>query len=118
MGQFEFVAWLYFWLQQSQDFDFEWDSGNISKSANKHGVATDEVESVFQFGLAVAIGRQTNPPVHEERLCIVGPSSTGRMISVVFTIREGRVRPISSRIASRKERGLYEALRKATQRVR
>ncbi len=33
------------------------------------------------------------------------------MISVVFTIRDGRVRPISSRIASRKERKLYEEVR-------
>ena len=78
----------------------------------KHGVATDETESVFSLKMAVPIGRQISPAVEEERLCIVGPSQEGRMLSVVFTTRDGRVRPISARIASRKERKLYEDVRK------
>ncbi len=53
------------------------------------------------------------PEVDEERLCIVGPTFEGLLISVVFTLRDGRVRPISARIANRKERRLYEEIRKA-----
>jgi uncharacterized DUF497 family protein len=63
--------------------------------------------------MAVPLGRQITPVVGEERLCIVGPSSDGRMLSIVFTLRDGRVRPISGRTASRKERGLYEKVSKA-----
>lgn len=117
MGRFEFIAWLYYWLHEAQHVEFEWDSGNISKSVEKHGVTSDEVESIFQIGLAEPIGKQVSPAVSEERLCIVGPSVTGRMISIVFTIRDGRVRPISSRIASRKEKRLYEEIRKTTRRI-
>jgi uncharacterized DUF497 family protein len=113
MGQFRFVLWLYYWYQQLTDpFQFEWDEANSLKSANKHGVDTKEVESVFELKLAVPIGRQISPPADEERLCIIGPSSKGRMISVVFTLRGGKIRPISSRKASRKERKTYEEIRK------
>ena len=76
------------------------------------------MESVFELRLAAPIGRQISPLTDEERLCLVGPSSQGRMLSVVFVLREGRVRPVSSRLASRKERRLYEEVRKATQRIR
>lgn len=98
---------------QNEVFDFEWDSGNVTKSSSKHGVTADEIESVFNLKMAVPIGRQLAPKVDEERLCVVGPTLEGRMISVVFTLRDGRVRPISARAASRKERGLYEEVRKA-----
>ena len=118
MGQFQFIVWLAYWYLQSDSFEFEWDTGNLSKSERKHGVAVEEVESLFELKLAVPLGRQVLPPVSEERLCIVGPTAKGRMISVVFTLREGRVRPISSRTASKKERNLYEEVRKITQRIR
>ena len=72
----------------------------------------EEIESVFDLKMAIPLGRQSFPEVEEERLCIVGLDSCGRMLSVVFTLREGRVRPISARIASKKERKLYEEIRK------
>lgn len=112
MAQFTFILWLAYWYLQAEIFEFEWDKGNSTKSGSKHGVATDEVESVFAAKLGVPIGRQVSPAVDEERLCIIGPSKTGRLLSVVFTLREGRVRPISCRVASRKERRLYEEVRK------
>jgi len=118
MGQFRFILWLAYWYLQSADFEFEWDNGNSNKGARKHGVGSEEVESVFELKLAAPIGRQFSPPIEEERLCIVGPSSEGRLISIVFTLRDGRVRPISARSASKKEQKLYEEVRKATQRVR
>lgn len=113
MGQFKFVIWLAYWYLQNESFEFEWDSANMNKSSTKHGVSCDEVESLFSLKMAVPIGRQISPEVDEERLCVVGPAITGKFISVVFTLRDGRVRPISSRIASRKERKLYEEVRKA-----
>ena len=118
MGQFKFVIWLAYWYLTSDSFEFEWDSGNLSKSDTKHGVPPEEVESLFNLKSGVPIGRQVSPPVDEERLCLVGPAASGRMISVVFILREGRVRPISSRPANKKEKKLYEEIRKATQRIR
>jgi uncharacterized DUF497 family protein len=117
MGQFKFALWFAYWYIQSESFLFEWDNGNSVKSVSKHGVPLNEVESVFEFRLAAPIGMQISPPTSEERLCIVGPSFQGRLLSVVFVLREGRVRPVSSRLASRKERKLYEEIRKATKRI-
>lgn len=118
MAQFKFILWLAYWYLQTEIFEFEWDRGNSSKSSIKHGVNTNEIESVFSLKMGVPIGRQISPFVDEERLCVVGPSQEGRMLSVVFTVRDGRVRPISSRIASRKERKLYEDIRKKIENVR
>ena len=115
MGQFKFVLWLAYWYLQNEPFEFEWDKGNSTKSSTKHGVDSEEVESVFTLRMTVPLGRQISPEVEEERLCIVGPSFEGRFISVVFTLREGRVRPISSRKASNKERKLYEEVRKTVE---
>lgn len=117
MGQFKFVLWLAYWYLQNESFEFEWDSGNFTKSLAKHGVDTDEVESVFTLRMAVPIGRQVSPEVEEERLCLVGISFEGRLISVVFTLRDGSVRPISSRIANKKERKLYEEIRKTLESI-
>lgn len=89
-----------------------WDEGNINKSFAKHHVTDEEVEEIFMTGLAVAIGVQVEPIVTEERVAVVGPTSERKMITVVFTLRDGRVRPISCRPANRKERKLYETVRK------
>jgi uncharacterized DUF497 family protein len=117
MAQFRFVLWLAYWYLQNELFHFEWDKGNINKSQTKHGVSSDEIESIFELKLAVPLGRQISPEVEEERLCIIGPTSEGRMLSVVFALREGRVRPISARDASRKERRLYEEVRETLEKL-
>ena len=112
MGQFKFTLWLAYWYLQNDSFIFEWDNGNLTKSLSKHGIDSTEVESTFELRMAVPIGRQVSPEVSEERLCIVGPGHSGRLLAIVFTLRDGRVRPISSRIANKKERNLYEEIRK------
>jgi uncharacterized DUF497 family protein len=117
MAQFKFILWLAYWYLQTEVFEFEWDTGNSTKSVSKHGVDCVEVESVFHLRLAVPIGRQMIPKVSEERLCLIGPSQAGRLLSIVFTLRDGRVRPISSRIAGKKERRLYEEVRKKIEKI-
>jgi uncharacterized DUF497 family protein len=80
-------------------------------------VTNEEVEEAFNSGNAIPLGIQISPLVDEERLTIVGPTKGEKLIMVVFTMREGRVRPISARVAHRKERKSYEEiLRKIAQR--
>lgn len=109
MAKFQFIRWLVHWLEEASGFQFEWDEGNTVKSAAKHGVTPSEVEEVFTLHQAAPLGVQTSPAVAEERLGIIGPTYTGRMLQVVFTLRGGKVRPISARPAGRKERKYYEA---------
>lgn len=115
MAQWEFVDWLLFWILETSLFEFEWDEGNQSKNAKKHGISLAEVEAVFRSGLALPLGIQITPIVPEQRLGLVGPTLDGRLLQVAFVLREGRVRVISARPAHRKERKQYEEiLRKIT----
>ena len=109
MAKFKFFEWLVLWLQETSPFEFDWDEGNSAKSATKHGVTTEETEEIFQLGQAAALGIQISPEVPEERLAIVGATAAGRMLHVVFTLRAGKVRPISTRPAKKDEREYYEA---------
>lgn len=116
MAKFLFIEWLLTWLLEKQDHQFEWDSGNQTKSRSKHGIETKEIEEVFKSGLAVPLGVQISPKVSEERLGIVGPTANGKLLHGVFTLRDGRVRPISGRLAHKKERMKYgEILRKVSE---
>ena len=118
MATFLPVEWLFHWLLEISSFEFEWDKGNASKSLLKHDVRPQETEEVFLGRTAVPLGIQIEPSVNEERICIIGPTWNERLLSVVFTIREGRVRPISSRPANRKEKRIYEKVCKVSQRIR
>lgn len=109
MAKFKFVEWLLLWLQETSRFEFDWDDGNRTKSAAKHSVKIEEAEEVFTLGQAAPLGIQVSPLIHEERLGMVGATSAGRILHVVFTLRDGKVRPISARPAHKKERELYEA---------
>jgi uncharacterized DUF497 family protein len=109
MAKFKFIEWLLLWLQESSRFEFDWDEGNRTKSATKHSVRTEEAEEVFTTGQAAPLGVQISPAAPEERLGIVGTTSGGRILHVVFTLRDGKVRPISARPAHKKEREFYEA---------
>ncbi len=116
MATFRFVEWLLFWIWETEGFEFQWDKGNRTKNEDKHSVSTGEVEEVFEIGLAVPLGVQITPKHNEERLGIVGPTRVGRLLQIVFTLREGKVRPISARVAHRKERKFYgETIRKISE---
>lgn len=115
MAQWSFVDWLLVWILETSSFDFDWDKGNITKSKDKHGITTDEVEAVFRSGLALPLGIQLSPEVPEQRLGLVGPTMNGKMLQIAFVFREGKVRVISARMAHKKERVVYEEiLRKIT----
>jgi uncharacterized DUF497 family protein len=108
MAQFRFLLWLSDWYNRTEIFEFEWDDGNKIKSLEKHGIHLSEVEAVFRQKKALLLGRQIFPKVEEERFCLIGPTPAGRILSVVFTLRGIKVRPISNRAASKKEKALYE----------
>jgi uncharacterized DUF497 family protein len=118
MAKFKFVEWLLSWLIETEEFGFEWDSGNKTKNKNKHGVETFEIEQIFKSRLAIPLGVQISPEVDEERLAVVGPTLEGRLLHIVFTLRDGRVRPISGRPAHKTEKVQYgKILRKISQRI-
>jgi len=86
---------------------FDWDAGNSEKNRQKHGVFTGECEEVF-FNLPLLI---QNDPLHsttEPRSLVLGQTNAGRCLFIAFTIRQDKIRVISARDMSQKERDLYE----------
>jgi uncharacterized DUF497 family protein len=82
---------------------FQWDDGNTSKSARRHGVLPTEAEQVFLNRPVVVLGDVGHSEA-EPRYFAFGSTDAGRMLTGVFTIREKRLRVISARAMSRKER--------------
>ena len=118
MAKFEYIEWLLLWLLSNESPRFEWDSGNNLKSILKHGVSAAEVEEIFSLGMLLPLGIQIQPLVNEARFAVIGPTSTNRVLTVVFTLRNGKVRPISGRPAHKKERESYEeGIRQIAKRV-
>jgi hypothetical protein len=88
-------------------FEFEWDPRKARGNLGKHKVSFEEAVSVFADPLSSTI----TDPLHsddEDRFAMVGSSSQGRLIVVVFTERADRIRIISARRATARERNDYE----------
>ena len=112
MAQFEFVHWLARWLFSIFELEFDWDDGNSTKSLTKHKIAQEKAEQVFRNrDLLVPLGIQVAPQTNEPRFGVLGMDSLGNRLAISFTIREGRVRVISVRPMSRKERKHYAQVR-------
>lgn len=87
---------------------FEWDSANALKSAQKHGVRTDEAEEVFLNQPLLVLEDPAHSSIRERRWRALGQTGAGRLLQIVFTLRNDRLRVISGRPMSRKERLVYE----------
>ena len=86
---------------------FEWDGGNIDKSYQKHRVTTNEAEVVFTDE-NIGIEKDVKYQGKEERYIAIGKTVGAKILFVVFTLRETRIRIISARTANKKEKRLYE----------
>jgi uncharacterized DUF497 family protein len=91
---------------------FECDSGNRLKSRMKHGVTRAEAEEIFFSAPLVA--RDPGHSGSEARYHALGETLLGRRLLAVFTVRARRLRIISVRDMSRRERRTYEEARQAT----
>jgi|SRR3990170_6780086 len=88
---------------------FDWDAGNIDKIWERHKVSASECEQIFFHEPLVAAPDEKHFD-REERFYALGHTDAGRLLFIVFTIRNNRIRPISARDMNRKERKEYEAL--------
>lgn len=85
---------------------FEWDSGNIDKNWNKHGVSNAECEEVF-FNTPLQIRSDSTHSQVEARNAAFGRTDTGRLIFIVFIVRTNYIRVISARDMTDKELEVY-----------
>ena len=86
---------------------FLWDMGNIDKNLKKHKVNDKECEEVF-FDNKKKILKDKLHSGKEIRYLIIGKTKRKRILFIVFTIREKKIRVISARDLNKRETKLYE----------
>jgi uncharacterized protein len=91
---------------------FEWDPAKAAANLRKHGVSFAEAVTVFQDPLA-RIHADPNHSGRERREIVIGHSVQRRLLLVAFTDRRGRLRLISAREVTRRERRDYEESQQA-----
>ena len=86
---------------------FEWDSEKAKQNLKKHKVSFEEATTVFGDPFSLTI----SDPLHsvdEDRFITIGESVQQRILVAVHTDRGDNIRIISARIATRREREMYE----------
>jgi uncharacterized protein len=86
---------------------FEWDNNKAKSNIIKHKVSFEEASTIFADFRSITI----NDPRHsitEKRYITMGQSTVQHLLVVVHTERGGKIRIISARRASTKERQQYE----------
>lgn len=86
---------------------FEWDSEKARENEQKHGVSFFEASEVFDDDHSSAVP-DPDHSVEEARFLIFGMSKQGRHLVVSYTERGDRIRLISARQMTSRERRAYE----------
>ena len=86
---------------------YEWDPEKDRTNREKHGVSFAEAATVFLDPLQVTVVDERYS-IEELRFRTIGYASTNRLVIVAHTDREKRVRIITARQATPRERRQYE----------
>lgn len=100
----------------SQCTGFEWDDHNTGKIRARHDVAPSECEQAF-FNIPLVAGDDVKHSEDENRFYTLGKTDAGRLLFVVFTVRKDKIRVISARDMSKKERRIYQTHEKENTQV-
>ncbi len=89
--------------------EFEWHPDKAAENLRQHGVSFKEAATVFgdHFGITA-----TDPDhsIGEKRFALVGSSAQARLLLVCYTERAKRIRIISARELTRREKRVYEEI--------
>jgi uncharacterized DUF497 family protein len=87
--------------------EFEWDPKKARSNVRKHGISFDEAASPFSDVLSFTYDDELHSHV-ERRYATLGLSDRGRVLVVAHTMRGERIRIISAREATPREKRWYE----------
>jgi uncharacterized DUF497 family protein len=87
---------------------FQWDDGNADKNWARHRVSRSEPEETF-FSQPLVVADDEAHSTNEERFYALGHTHRGRLLFIVFTIRRRRIRVISARDMTKREREIYRS---------
>jgi len=83
-----------------------WDTDKAAKNLRKHQVSFDEAATVFDDPMFITFVDEEHSS-DEERYITIGLSNRGRLLVIAHTDREGQIRVISARKATRREGKFY-----------
>jgi uncharacterized DUF497 family protein len=86
---------------------FAWDPKKATSNLRKHGVSFHEATTALRDPLSTT-GRDPDHSDEEERFITFGLSARQRLLVVGFAEREDTIRIITARLATKKERSIYE----------
>lgn len=85
----------------------EWDANKAQSNVRKHCVSFEEAATALADDLSVT-GADPDHSAGESRFVTLGVSSSGRLLVVAHTERGEKLRIISARLATKRERRIYE----------
>lgn len=84
---------------------YQWNRDKAAANLRKHGIDFADAVSVFSDDLAITIPDER---FDEERFITIGVDAFGRILVVVYTMRNKDIRLISARKATWQEEQQYE----------
>ncbi len=94
-------------LNLPEVIEFEWDEGNL-EHIRKHNVEYSECEEVFYNEQIFFYDEKHS--VAEDRFLTYGITDENRPLTLVFTIRNNKIRVVSARDQNKNERAVYNKL--------
>ena len=85
---------------------FEWDPEKARRNLTKHGVSFEEAATAFADPLSIT-RFDPDHSENEDRYLLLGATYSGRLVVVAHTDRDDKIRIISARLATRRERRTY-----------
>lgn len=86
---------------------FEWDENKAQSNVAKHGISFEEAATVFADENSLTIDDSAHS-INEKRFVTIGLSAYKKILVVVYTERNDKIRIISVRKSSKKERKQYQ----------
>ena len=87
--------------------EFEWGPKKAISNLRKHKVSFEEASTGLRDTMA-ATGADPDHPIGEFRYVTFGISERGRLLVVAHTEQSDTIRIISARLASKREKKIYE----------
>ncbi len=85
---------------------FEWDPQKAASNFSKHGVSFNEAVTVFNDPVFITVMDDEHSE-DEDRYITIGLSNATRLLMIAHTDRNGLIRIISARRATKKEEDFY-----------
>ena len=87
------------------DYEFEWDEAKNRSNAQKHGVSFEDARAIWDDAMLAEIHLTSEP---EDRWAAIGKTGKSDHLTAIITYREGKIRIISARKATKKEVDIYD----------